>query len=151
MAAATFLLLNLTLAFYNAGTIWAHEVDIFRTWRLIDSGAFHKVQRSHWRKLPYWIFAPIGLALIGGVALIWCHPVGFPTWAIVGALFCQGLSIILTAVFWGRWQARLSQDPLGPQSPYLERILRTHWVRTLLINAYALFLLAGAMHWLSAA
>ena len=26
----TYLLLNLALAFYNVGTVWAHEVDIFR-------------------------------------------------------------------------------------------------------------------------
>ncbi len=80
--------------------------------------------------------------------LIWHHPVRFPTWAIYGAIFCQGLSIILTAIFWGRWQAMLARDPLGPESPYLTRILRTHWVRTLLINAYALLLLAGAIGWL---
>jgi len=30
-----FLLFNVALAFYNVGTIWAHEIDIFRTWKLI--------------------------------------------------------------------------------------------------------------------
>ncbi|HEY3887003.1 MAG TPA: hypothetical protein VGL73_00405 [Caulobacteraceae bacterium] len=145
MNPTAFLLLNLALAFYNVGTIWAHEIDIFRTWRLIEPGAFRTVQRAHWRRLPYWIFAPIGLAFVAGVALIWRHPHGFPVWAIYGALICQGLSIILTAVFWGRWQARLARDPLGPASPYLARILRTHWVRTLLINAYAFFLLIGTV------
>ena len=35
MTKAVFLLLNLVLASYNVGTIWAHEVDIFRTWRLL--------------------------------------------------------------------------------------------------------------------
>ena len=37
MTSAAFLLLNLVLAFYNVGTIWAHKVDIFRTWKLIDT------------------------------------------------------------------------------------------------------------------
>jgi hypothetical protein len=44
MNPATFLLLNLALAFYNVGTIWAHEVDIFRTWKLVDPDAFPRVQ-----------------------------------------------------------------------------------------------------------
>ena len=29
---ALLLVLNLALAFYNVGTIWAHEIDIFRSW-----------------------------------------------------------------------------------------------------------------------
>jgi hypothetical protein len=148
MHATAFLLLNLAFAFYNVGTIWAHEIDTFRTWRLIEPNSFHEVQRVHWRKLPYWIFAPVGVGLVAGIALIWFHPVGFPSWAIFGALICQGLSILLTAVVWGRWQAKLSQDPCGPESPYLALILRTHWVRTALINGYAFLLLAGAICWL---
>jgi hypothetical protein len=148
MNTTTYLLFNLALSFYNVGTIWAHEIDIFRTWRLIERDAFHNVQRAHWRKLPYWIFAPVGIALVAGIVLIWFHPIGYPIWSIVGALSFQGFSIGLTAMFWGPWQARLAQDPLGPASPYLKLILGTHWVRTALINLYALFLLAGAIAWL---
>ncbi len=136
-----FLLFNLALAFYNVGTIWAHEVDIFRTWKLTDGKTFHDVQDKHWRKLPYWVFIPVGLALAGGIALIWYHPTGSPIWAIAGVPFCQILSLGLTGAFWGRWQARLANDPLGPNSPYLERILKTHWIRTLLINASGVLLL----------
>jgi hypothetical protein len=142
MTSTAFLVLNLALAFYNAGTIWAHEVDIFRTWRLVDAKDFRAVQSTHWKKLPYWIFTPVALALAGGVALIWFHPAGSPQWAIWGNLACQVLSLVLTALFWARWQAKLSQDPLGPKSPHLARILSTHWLRTLLINAAAFIQLA---------
>jgi len=51
-----FLLLDLALAFSNVGTIWAHEMDIFRSWKLLDPSNFHAVQRLHWRKLPYWVY-----------------------------------------------------------------------------------------------
>jgi len=149
MNAAIFLLLSVALAFYNVGTIWAHEVDIFRTWKLLDPITFHEVQRVHWRKLPYWIFTPVGLALIGGFILIWYRPIPSPLWAPLGAFLCQVLAITLTAIFWGRWQAKLAQDPRGAQSPYLALILRTHWIRTLLINAYALILLVWAIGSLS--
>ena len=50
---AIFLVLNLALAFYNLGTIWAHEIDIFRSWRLVGVESFHTMQSVHWRKLPY--------------------------------------------------------------------------------------------------
>ena len=139
-----FLILNLALGFYNVGTIWAMESDIFRSWKLIGTD-FHKVQEAHWRKLPYWIFTPVALALVGSVALLWYHPVGSPTWAMWGVFLSQALSLVLTAIFWGQWQAKLSKDPLGSKSPYLTKILRTHWLRTLLINAYALTLLAWVL------
>jgi hypothetical protein len=136
-----FLLLNLAVAFYNVGTIWAHEIDIFRSWKLLDPKVFHEVQRVHWRKLPYWIFAPVGLSILGSIALVWYHPNNSPLWCMVGVLLCQVLSIVLTAMYWGRWQEQLARDPLGPKSLYLAKILDTHWVRTLLINTYALILL----------
>ena len=146
MSAADFLFLNLALGFYNAGTIWAHEVDIFRSWRLIDARSFHTVQRVHFRKLPYWVFAPVGLGLGGAVGLIWLHPPGSPVWGIWGALACQVASLVLTGLFWGRWQAQLAKDPRGATSPWLDKILKTHWIRTLPINANAAILLAWALN-----
>jgi hypothetical protein len=136
-----FLLLNLALGFYNVGTIWAHEVDIFRSWRLLSATDFSRVQTAHWRTLPYWIFGPVVLALAGAIALVWYHPAGSPAWGIWGNLGCQVASLALTAFFWGPWQAKLSRDPRGAQSPYLATIVATHWIRTALINAYALILL----------
>ena len=140
-----FLLLNLALAFYNVGTIWANEIDIFRSWKLLDPSNFHAVQRVHWRKLPYWVLTPVGLSLLGSIVLVWYHPGNSPLWGVAGAVWCQALSIVLTAVYWGRWQARLAQDPSGSDSLYLTKILNTHWVRTLLVNANALILLFWAI------
>ncbi len=141
MGPKVFLLLNLALAFYNAGTVWAHEIDIFRSWKQLDPRNFQAVQRVHWRKLPYWVLAPVGLSLLGSIVLIRYHPGNSPRWAVAGVVLCQALSIVLTASYWGRWQARLAQDPAGPDSPYLAKILNTHWVRTFLVNANALILL----------
>jgi hypothetical protein len=145
----TFLLLNLALGFYNVGTIWAHEIDIFRSWTLLRPEDFHSVQHVHWRKLPYWIFVPVGSAFVGSISLIWYHPQNSPLWGIWGAPLCQALSIALTAVFWGHWQAKLAQDPLGSESLYLKKILQTHWVRTLLVTMNALILLLWTISILS--
>jgi hypothetical protein len=141
MNTRAFLLLNLALAFYNVGTIWAHEIDIFRTWKLIGPAEFHQVQKAHFRKLPYWIFTPVGLALLGDIALLRYEPAGSPAWCVWAALVFQVLSMLLTAAFWGRWQAKLAKDVRGPESEYLKKILKTHWLRTLLINGYAIILL----------
>jgi hypothetical protein len=141
-----FLLINLALAFYLVGAIWAIEVDIFRSWAIVGPKEFRAVQSAHWHKLPYWVFAPLGLALIGSIVLIWYHPENSPHWAIWGNLICQVASHLLTAIYWGRWQAQLSMDERGPASPYLAKILATHWIRTLLFNAYGLIMLAWAIY-----
>ena len=145
MSSKIFLFLNLALGFYNVGTIWAMEVDIFRSWKLISVEDFHNVQKTHWKKLPYWIFTPVGLALVGSIILFWYHPINSPIWAIWTVFLAQAISLILTGIFWGRWQAKLSQDPLGPKSPYLAKILKTHWVRTFLINLSAIALLVWVL------
>jgi hypothetical protein len=54
-----FLLLNLALSFYLVSAIWAHEVDTFRSWKLVSREQFGMIQKAHWRKLPYWFFAPL--------------------------------------------------------------------------------------------
>jgi hypothetical protein len=145
MSTNAFLLVNVAIAFYNVGAVWAHEVDIFRSWKLIDPKDFHTIQRNHWHKLPYWVFMPIVLGLICGIVLISYRPEQAPLWAIGGALLCQILSLVLTAIFWGRWQAKLARDYRGPQSPYLSSILKTHWIRTCLISTYATLLLVCAI------
>ncbi len=141
MSKEIYLLLNLVLAFYNVGTIWAHEIDIFRTWKLLDPPAFKKVQDAHWKKLPYWVFIPVGISFFGLIGLIWYHPATVPGFEIWIAFSIQILSHLLTATLWGPWQAKLSKDELGGASPFLKKILKTHWLRTLLINGYGFILL----------
>ncbi len=141
MTAEIFLILNLVLAFYNVGTIWSMEIDIFRTWKLLDPKTFPVVQYTHWKKLPFWIFIPIGLAFAGSVVLLWYRPNNIPMFEIWIVLGFQIISHFLTAVFWGPWQAKLSKDELGSESPFLEKILKTHWIRTALINAYGFMFL----------
>ena len=139
MTAEFLLLVVAALAWYNVGVIWAHEVDIFRSWRQLTPETFRAVQGAHWRKLPYWVFTPVGLTIAGSVALIWYHPVRTPVWAVDANAVCQVLSLVLTAAVWGRWQAALSQDVRGPRSPFLFQILRTHWIRTALVTAGGAF------------
>jgi hypothetical protein len=141
----TLLLLNLALAFYAVGTIWAHEVDIFRSWRLVDPDTFRRLQLAHWRKLPYWVFVPIGLMFVGSTTLVWYHPIASPGWAVWGSVTSQLASHGLTAAMWGPWQAKLSTDDRGSGSPYLAKILSTHWIRTVLMTANGVIVLAWAM------
>lgn len=141
---AAFLLVTLALAFYNVGTIWAHEVDIFRSWQHVGEH-FREIQAVHWRKLPYWVLIPVALAWAASIALFWLRPQHMPQWGVLAFFAAQTLSLLLTARTWGPWQAALSRDPAGSQSVYLRNILRTHWIRTALITCAGLVLLAAAI------
>lgn len=137
------LLVNLLVGGYNFGTIWAHEVDIFRSWRLAGEH-FQEVQRVHWRKLPYWVLGPVGAGFILSVVMLWLHPSGSLAWAW-SSFGTQVASGALTATMWGPWQGRLARDPRGAESPYLRRILATHWIRTALYSANAIIVLLWAI------
>jgi len=144
MSRTAFLLINMALAFYNTGMIWVHEVDIFPRWKLMETGTFNKVREAHWKDLPFLVFIPVGLGFTGSVILLWYHPDGSPAWATWGNFLCQLCSHVLTLIYWGRWQANIS-PVLGPRDPLLDKIIRTHWVRTTLITAYALIFLVWAI------
>ena len=85
-----FLLGNLVLASVIAGFVWAHQIEIFRAWRLLDKESFRAVHDAHWRTLPVWI-VPIVLSTAGSLALIFYHPTGSPVWAIGAGIACQAL------------------------------------------------------------
>jgi hypothetical protein len=80
MGANVLLILNLTLSFYLIGAIWAVEVDIFRSWKLVSAKDFRMVQSAHWRKrrigslrlLPW--PSPDQLPSSGFIPLV--HPLG---------------------------------------------------------------------------
>jgi hypothetical protein len=146
MSRQALLFIVAALGFYNVGTITAHELDIFRNWRRIEHpDEFRRVQTAHWRKLPYWVFTPVALQMIGSIVLIPYHPAGSPILPIWTVPLAQVASLALTGVFWGRWQAKLSRDPRGAQSRWLDKIVGTHWIRTLLINLAGFALLAWVL------
>jgi hypothetical protein len=99
------------------------------------------VQDVHWKKLPFWIFAPLGLALAGSIILFFYHPDKIPAGEIWAPFGLQVISHVLTSIFWGQWQYKLSKDQSGGKSIYLDKILKTHWIRTALWNANGLMLL----------
>ncbi|MBN2151417.1 MAG: hypothetical protein JW839_08230 [Candidatus Lokiarchaeota archaeon] len=143
MLEMTFLIVNLAIGFYAVGIVWANEIDIYRSWQHIhDTKDFRAVWHAHWTKLWAWGLIPVGLEFAGSIGLLFFHPAGSPAWAIWGNFTCQLASAVLTVPFWERWQARLYKDPLGARSPYLAKILKTHWVRASLTTVYAVLLLA---------
>lgn len=140
MAQLIFLQILLAVAWYNVAVIWVMEVETFRSWPLMEKASFQRVRAAHWRALPGLVFIPLGATFFGIIALIWFHPVGTPMWMIWTGLALQLAAWVLTALFWGRWQARITYDDIGPSDPLVSRLITTHWVRTLLLTLYGVLI-----------
>jgi len=103
---------NLSLAFYNTvqfGTRNRYFQN--RKWLMPE---IHAVQRTHWRKLPYWVFIPVGLSC-RAQSLILYHPDKIAIWKYGPLLLPIPLTTFLLH-FLGPWQARLSKDPWEAQA-----------------------------------
>jgi hypothetical protein len=135
------LLVAFALGAYGTGLIWAMELSVFRSWQLIgDPGSFDRVRAAHWRQVPYYVFAPIGVLFIATIALLVHHPPSVAATPLWTSFALQLASHVLTGMTWGRWQARIALEHQHRDSPYLARIVRTHWIRTALVtlNMFAL-------------
>ena len=64
----------------------------------------------------------------------------------MAGLALQLAAHLLTVVMWSRWQALITFQNLGPQDPLVERLVATHWIRTVLVAAYALVLRWATAH-----
>lgn len=117
-------LLNLALSFYLGGAIWAIEVDIFRSWKLVNATDFPKVQLAHWHKLPYWVFTPLALALAGSVTLIWYHPAGSPGMGDLGEFSLPTQFAHVDGDLLGPMAVEAGQRPSRPCKPVLGSDIR---------------------------
>jgi hypothetical protein len=93
----------------------------------------------HRRGVQPVIFPSAGIALLGSFAQLWVQPAHVPRWIIPLNCLLQALVYILTGAWWGRWQAQLESVRLedGSLNPAYQRLLRTHWLRVLLLSISA--------------
>jgi hypothetical protein len=141
MSKELFLLLNTALAFYAVGLIWTQDVNVFRPWKLLNYDDFMKVRRAYWKTTPYLVFIPVGLSLIGAITLIWYHPEKVSTNLVYIAVSTHLLIDITTALSWGQWQARIARGKAGPDSLLLDKLVRTHWIRAIMVTIYGVWFL----------
>lgn len=144
------LLLTFAASFYNVGTIWSTQMG-WRLWLFVAPGDFGPYHEAWWRMIKPVVFPVGAIAFLGSLALIWWRPAGVgsvPIWLNVGL---QVATYVLTAAFWGRWQARTHHAKLtdGSLDPMYVRAMSTHWIRAAIITANGLLTLWMAIEHLS--
>ncbi len=136
----------LILSLYGVGLIWSVQLIIFPSWRMLaDADQLYRIRLDYWRKLPYLVFIPIGILFIMTILLVIIHPPSAPPGLLWAALIVQLIINILTGLTWARWERRISMERLTPGDPLLERLVKTHWLRTLLVTMNALFIIWAAV------
>ena len=127
------------LAWYQVGFVWLVQVVAWPLFGYVGVQQFEVYHQAWWRGIRYVLFIPSGLAGAGGLALLFVGPRGVPEWLFGLAFSFYVLVYIVTAVWFGPQQAQLTD----PRSPRLRTLTRTHWIRTALVSANALCLLAA--------
>jgi hypothetical protein len=140
------LLVVLVLSFYGAGLIWSVQLIVFRSWQLLgNADELHKVQADYWRKLPWFVFAPVGILFILTIVLLRQPPPFTPEALVWASFWLQLLSHSMTVLMWARWERRIIVERHPPDSLLLARLVATHWIRTALITLNALALFCAGM------
>ncbi|MGH9686870.1 MAG: hypothetical protein ACRD5K_07255 [Candidatus Acidiferrales bacterium] len=133
------LLATLVLAWYHVGIVWLVQTVSWPIFAHVGQNEFEDYHLAWWHGIRYVILAPSALNLVGAIVLLRFVPEGVPVWLLWLALALYLLMTILTAAWWGPQQAKLTD----PRSPRFTRILKTHWIRTALVSAFGLALLAA--------
>lgn len=136
------LMITFAASFYSVGTIWMTQFG-WRLWPYVapdDFGAYHA---AWWAMIKPVIFPVAAIAFFGSIALVWCRPAGVHVFLVWLNLGIQVLVYVLTAAFWGRWQAHthFARLPGGTLDPMYLRSMKTHWVRAVLITLNGLLAL----------
>jgi hypothetical protein len=135
------LVLTTALAWYHVGFVWLVQVVAWPLFGYVGPNEFEKYHQAWWKGIRYVLFVPSGLAFAGGVLLLFVRPASVPEWLIVVGLSLYVLTYVLTAVWYGPQQAKLHDT----KSPQFRLINETHWIRTALVSAYGLSMLAGVV------
>jgi hypothetical protein len=138
-------LCSLLAAGYNAGTMWMTQVN-WSLWPYVGPAEFPRFHRGWWRAIRPVVF-PVGLgATLASVGQVRWRPAGVAPWLAWSGVGLWVLTWGSTALWWGRFQARLDDVRLegGALNPLYTRLVRTHWWRVAMMSALAVVQLAIA-------
>jgi hypothetical protein len=127
------------LAWYHVGFVWLVQVVAWPLFAYVGASEFDAYHKAWWRGIRYILFVPSGLALVGGLLLLFFAPAGVPEWLRALGLGLYVLTYVVTAIWFGPQQAQLTDT----RSPRFALIIKTHWVRTALVSGSALCYLAA--------
>lgn len=133
------LIATTAFAWYHVGFVWLVQVVAWPLFAYVGQREFDAYHRAWWSGIRYILFVPSGLTFLGGLYLVMAPPTGVPVWLLAFGFGMYVLMYVLTALWWGPQQAKLTDT----RSPRFSLIIRTHWLRTALVSAYACCFLAA--------
>lgn len=139
------MVLNVGVSWYNVAVIWLMQTLIYPLWAYLPTADFGAIQGRHFWWLFALVFPQAVLATVLSWRLVRVRPSHISLWMLRLGIAIQLALWLLTAAFWGRWQAQIAlpgaetTSLLGPADYGLyELLVNTHWLRVGLITTYAL-------------
>lgn len=135
-------LITTAISLYNVGIIWLMQRHIFPGFEFIGKEEWPEYHEHHWQRIRYVVLLPAVLAFGGSALLLKVRPSNIPRWMTRTGFGLQTTAFGLTAVLWGPMLSRFRR---GNSTERVQRLVRTHWIRTLLVTAFGIL-----MFWMTA-
>jgi hypothetical protein len=140
MTARWLLLATFALSLYSAGQVWLVQLSSYPLWAYVGRNEFSAYHRAWWRSIWGVVLGPAALVTLGSVLMLWRAVPEVPAWALWASVGLQACFVLGTAVWWGPLMARLEGADAGLDQRRYRLLMSTHWLRVLVVTAYAVLL-----------
>ena len=132
------------LVFYANGAGFIESFVNYPSWPLIGQAEFVTYHRFISPKVLAFLVAPVLLAAVFTILMLWARPATIPFWAVWAAIALQAVAWISTATIQVPIQLQLSEHGISPG--LIERLIETNfWLRRI-----PMAICAGLFLWMAA-
>jgi hypothetical protein len=135
------LLMTCALSLYGAGQVWLVQLSSYRLWTYVGEKEFHAYHAAWWRGIWGVILAPAAIVVVGSALMLWRPAPDVPVWATWLGFALQAALVLGTAIWWGPLMARVEAPGGGLLSNRYQLLMKTHWIRVVIVSAYAVLAL----------
>jgi hypothetical protein len=128
-----FLFFSLSFYCFGAGVI--DSFVVYHGWTFVGTNDFALVHQEMSKRIVGLYVSATLLMTIMTIVMLWKRPLNIPKSWVIGALVCEAVSWISSALIQIPIQGKLSQ---GLDEAALERLIATDWIR---VAAWVLFII----------
>src|SRR5579859_3572088 len=133
------LLITLALSWNGTGNVWLTQLS-WSLFAYVSGPNFAAYHQAWWIGVQLFTLPLAILVYVCAIAQLRWRPAGVSAWMAWVGVGMRTAMNILTVVWFGAGQARLTQAvlPDGSLDPFYVQLVQTQWVRVALVTAFAL-------------
>lgn len=132
------LIVTVFLAVAGVGQVWLVQLSSYRLWAFVGPREISTYHTEWWHSIWFVVIVPACLVFVASGAMLMMPPPGVPRISLEIGFALEGLLLLGTAIYWGPLMARLANSEGGLDESRYHELLRTHWIRVVIVTAYGL-------------